>query len=176
MPALAKPSSWASVAKEFPALVARQLKDNKPSTTTLLSFNSGNVWYKNEAFWIIAGIVGAIVVCGGIGLCALSSSEMRLAEPPSLMARMEADQAENAEKEEKNRRRIKENAEKRAKNADFRREWDNENEMFTYKKAQEEKLKHYKRMGHVRPTMTLKEFEEALKKRGRELNAEAQAI
>ncbi|KAH7183564.1 uncharacterized protein B0J16DRAFT_373994 [Fusarium flagelliforme] len=98
MPALAKPSLWASVAKEIPALVARQLEDNKPSTVTLLF--SGKAWYKHEAFWIPAAIIGAIVICACIGLCALSGSEMRYAEPPGFVAACEAREAEEAEEAE----------------------------------------------------------------------------
>jgi len=77
MPALAKPSPWASVSKEIPALFARQLRDNdipwhnKPSA----SASSGGEWYKSKKFWIVAGVLLGIALLIGVACCAAGSSK-----------------------------------------------------------------------------------------------------
>jgi hypothetical protein len=131
MPALAKPSPWASLAKEIPGLVARQLEDNKPPTITLLS--SGSPWYMSAKFWVITGIVVGILAVIGGGLVAVSGSERRLANPPSLVAAEE-------ERQEGYRQRRAESARRAAEDRAFEHQKNLRNEESKKKMEAREKL------------------------------------
>lgn len=80
MPALANPSPWISVAKEIPALVARQLRDNDVPPP---AHSPGNPWYRSWKFWIPAGIIIVVLLCVGGGLAAAGSGGPRLVAEPS---------------------------------------------------------------------------------------------
>ena len=80
MPAPAIPSPWVSVAKEIPALVARQLRDNDIPPP---AHSPGNPWYRSWKFWIPAGIIIVVLVCVGGGLAAAGSGGPRLVVEPS---------------------------------------------------------------------------------------------
>ncbi|RFN45072.1 hypothetical protein FIE12Z_10690 [Fusarium flagelliforme] len=63
-----------SVAKEIPALVAREITDNEPLTVALLS--SEYHWYTSTRFWVIGGIIGGLLLIGGICACAAGHGDL----------------------------------------------------------------------------------------------------